>query len=180
MTTENPFVSELALRDSCLDRNETAWTELFGRCEGPLVQAILQRLPSPDPNRAEHVAEEVWYRLIHPNMHRLRAFDPRRGPFLGYLVRMARSVIKRLLASHSTPREVPLTAAPAQTWQGFLCSESAVAAEFLKTLSPTLRHFCRRYVLEYSPGEEAPINPANYRQRMHRLRRAFRRYLNAN
>lgn len=76
-------MSDAALLDAALLRDERAWRELARRYR-PLVYRCAARVlrrhdPAGSVEDLNEVCGEVWYSLLRDDMHKLRAYDPARG-----------------------------------------------------------------------------------------------------
>jgi DNA-directed RNA polymerase specialized sigma24 family protein len=140
-----------------------------------LRHGLLRR--GADPDQAEDVAQTVWCKLLEEE-DRLRVYDPARGSFLGYLIQLAKSPMRRLSAPPGTrgPRMVPL-----EEWADGLRAQTdpdpVVILDFLNTLTPTKREFCRERLSQEDQSDLVqPSTTARERQLKVRVSRKWQEY----
>lgn len=91
--------TEIAMNDSAdeellgqmVSGSEAAFVVLYRRCQGPTYRFALQMTGSREI--AEEVTQEVFVTLIHSGGR----YDPSRGPFLSWLLGIARNHVLRCL-----------------------------------------------------------------------------------
>src|SRR5437899_3058431 len=90
---------ERGLRDAVLAGDQLAWRTLYDEAFDSLYAYVLWRYAGAR-DWADEITQETWLTAVR----RIRAFDPDRGSFLGWLRGIAANVIRNHLRKH---RNVP-------------------------------------------------------------------------
>jgi RNA polymerase sigma-70 factor (ECF subfamily) len=80
---------ERGLRDAVLAGDEQAWRTWYDDCFASLYAYVLWRCAGLR-DRADEVVQETWLSAVR----RLRSFDPAQGPFAGWLLGIARNLLR--------------------------------------------------------------------------------------
>jgi len=134
----------------CLRGEDAAWEMMF-HLYHPQLLSIIRTLMHGEGamEQAEEIAAAVWSSLCSEAFTRLRQYDPRVGPLLGYLKSLAKDEIRRGRRSKQSrcSREC-MAARKEATWDEI--GRGLVIQEFLATLTRREREFCMSDLMKQS------------------------------
>ena len=173
--------SELAAR--CVTGEVAAWEEIYAQCHDPLCTTLRHILGGGfDATLVDEIAARVWYSLVTNDGQRLARYLPERGArLITYLRALACDELRRHYRSEirRRRRETVFALSTAQSTDADEEISSLIIAEFLDTLTPTERCFCRELLLSKEPEEieKCERSQANIWQLTHRTYKKMMHFL---
>ena len=171
------------LVERCLTGDELAWQQMYAE-QHPLLLAQVNRLLFADVENAdiaEEVAARVWQRLLEQDCRDLARFDVERACRLStYLGAMAANEVLQFLRAERRLQARSIKAGQIRLRQKSRTEIDLMAPihDFLTTLSPRERDYCRKYLLAWTTSTSpCPLSAANVWQLRHRIKRKLLAFL---
>jgi len=101
MNQSDRVVRESGLRSAVLAGNERAWQALYDDSYDALAAYVGWRCAGL-PDFSEEIIQDTWLTAVR----RIRAFDPERGNFVGWLRGIAANLVRNRLRQRRLPRDL--------------------------------------------------------------------------
>jgi len=171
------------LVDRCLAGDKSSWQEIY-TCYGPgLRMSIRETLGKSgfQLDLSEEVSARIWHSLLENDNQVLANFDVNRGcRLMTYLSAVAKKETLEFLRTERRriARDLRYSRAGSQQTSVSFWRLTGEVEEFLATLTPAEREFCKRYLLQL-PDQTVrqTYSEANIWQLRHRVRQKLQAFV---